>query len=79
LKKFSFVADRIRKGVNYKIWKDGFHPVELSDNKMIEQRLDYIHNNPVEEEIVVNPEDYLYSSASNYMGGSGILEVEKLM
>ena len=30
LNKFSFAANRIRKGVNYKVWKDGFHPVELN-------------------------------------------------
>ena len=35
---------------------------------MIEQRLDYIHNNPVEAGIVTLPENYLYSSAVNYAG-----------
>jgi putative transposase len=29
LKKFKFAAERIRRGVNYKVWQDGFHPVEL--------------------------------------------------
>jgi REP element-mobilizing transposase RayT len=52
LNKFSYAANRINKGVNYKVWKDGFHPVELSTTEMIEQRLNYIHNNPVEDEIV---------------------------
>jgi hypothetical protein len=35
---------------------------------MIEQRLYYIHNNPVEAGIILLPEDYLYSSAMNYAG-----------
>jgi len=30
--------------------------------------LDYIHNNPVKQGIVLSPEDYLYSSALNYAG-----------
>lgn len=60
LEKFSGAAERIKRGVNYKIWQDGFHPVELDSVKIIEQRLNYIHNNPVEEEIVENPEDYIY-------------------
>ena len=34
----------------------------------IDQRLEYIHNNPVEAGIVLSPEDYLYSSAINYAG-----------
>jgi putative transposase len=35
---------------------------------MLQQRLDYIHNNPVQAGIVMSPEDYLYSSAVNYAG-----------
>jgi putative transposase len=35
---------------------------------MIDQRLDYIHNNPVEAGIVLSAEDYLYRSAINYAG-----------
>ncbi|MBN1414820.1 MAG: transposase [Bacteroidales bacterium] len=75
LDKFSLAADRIKRGVNYKLWQDGFHPVELGSNKMIDQRLDYLHNNPVEDEIVENPEDFLYSSARNYCGMNGLIEV----
>ena len=63
LDKFSYAADRVKKGVNYKIWKDGFHPVELSSTEMIEQRINYIHHNPVADEIVFNAEEYKYSSA----------------
>jgi putative transposase len=78
LNKFSYAAGRINKGVNYKLWQDGYHPVELSTNEMKEQRLKYIHNNPVEEEIVFNAEEYKYSSAISYADGIGVLEIEKL-
>ena len=78
LNKFSFAANGIRKGVNYKVWKDGFHPVELNTTAMVEQRLDYIHNNPVEDEIVFEAEDYKYSSACIYAGRVGELEIEKI-
>ncbi|MBN2819626.1 MAG: transposase [Bacteroidales bacterium] len=78
LNKFSFAANRIKNGANYKVWKDGFHPVELSTTEMIEQRLNYIHNNPVEDEIVFNPEEYKYSSACIYAGGIGVLDMEKI-
>jgi len=33
---------------------------------------------PVEEGLVFNPEDYVYSSAVNYAGGKGLLEVTLL-
>jgi putative transposase len=49
-------------------WQQHSHPVELNTNEMIDRRLDYIHNNPVEAGIVLSAEDYLYSSAMNYAG-----------
>ena len=52
----------------YQFWVQNSHPIELSTNIMQEQRLNYIHNNPVEKGLVLQPEDYLYSSARNYAG-----------
>jgi hypothetical protein len=42
------------------------------------QKLNYIHNNPVEAGIVEKAEDYLYSSARDYEYGKkcGLPEVE---
>ena len=76
LKKFKFASDSIKRGEKYKVWKDGFHPIELSTNKMVEQRLDYVHNNPVAAGIVHSPEDYVYSSASNYQGREALIDIE---
>jgi REP element-mobilizing transposase RayT len=53
---------------NFQFWQQHNHPIELNTNEMIDQRLNYIHNNPVESGIVLSPEDYLYSSAINYAG-----------
>lgn len=78
LNRFERTAGMIKRGVNYKVWQDGFHPVELTNNKMIEQRLEYIHNNPVKEEIVINPEYYNYSSAADYSGRKGMLDIVKI-
>lgn len=78
LKKFQFAAHRIKRGTNYKVWKDGFHPVHLSSNEMIDQRLDYIHKNPVEEGIVYEPEEYVYSSAKDYAGLPGLIGLQML-
>ena len=41
----------------------------------MQQKLNYIHNNPVEEGIVFKPEDYVYSSAKDYCGEKGLLEL----
>jgi putative transposase len=45
----------------------------LSTNEMIDQRLDYIHQNPVRAGIVDTEEDYLYSSARNYADRKDVL------
>jgi len=76
IKKFAFAANRVKKGINYKVWQDGFHPVALTNNKMIDERLNYIHDNPVVEGLVYKPEHYVYSSARDYAGGKGLLQLK---
>ena len=63
---------------NYKVWQDGTHPIELDTNIMMEQRMSYLHNNPVEQSIVLRAEDYVFSSAIDYCGGKGLLYVEMI-
>jgi len=48
---------------------------ELFTIEVIGQKLNYIHQNPVEEGIVHKPEDYLYSSARNYAELESVLEI----
>lgn len=43
-----------------------FHPVILDTLEKIEQRVKYIHYNPVEAEIVFQERDYVNSSYRNY-------------
>ncbi|UKT63986.1 hypothetical protein [Pedobacter mucosus] len=47
----------------------------METNHFKEQKLSYIHNNPVEAGIVYEAEHYVYSSALNYSGGMGLVEV----
>ena len=63
------------KNKYYKFWQDGNEAKELFSNYFIDQKINYIHNNPVVAEIVKNPEDYLYSSAPNYADEKGLLDV----
>ncbi|TCL34896.1 hypothetical protein EV691_101338 [Azotobacter chroococcum] len=39
------------------------------------QKLDYIHHNPVRRGYVERPEHWRYSSARNYAGEPGLLEI----
>jgi REP-associated tyrosine transposase len=48
-------------------------------HEMIDQRLDYLHNNPLEAGFVDEPEGYLYSSARDYAGNKGLIDIELLV
>ena len=58
-------------------WIDVFtrNPIEITSNKFFIEKLEYIHNNPVEELIVERPEDYFFSSARNYAGLSNPIDI----
>ena len=60
-------------------WQQNNHPIELGREPFdIQQSLDYIHNNPVEAGILSKAEEYNYSSAMDYAGEKGLVNVEML-
>jgi REP element-mobilizing transposase RayT len=63
---------------NYQFWRQDNQPKELFTKHFSKQKMDYIHNNPVEAGIVNSAEEYLYSSARNYCGMEGLIEVNLL-
>jgi len=76
LRHFAYAGKYNPKIKNYKFWQDGLHPVELSSFKFIEQKINYVHQNPVMAGIVYRAEDYVLSSAAQYAGEyNAILEV----
>jgi hypothetical protein len=44
------------------------------EQKVIDEKIDYVHNNPVEAGLVFRAEDYLNSCAADYAGEKGILD-----
>ena len=57
------------------IWTHENHAEHIYCQKFTEQKIDYIHDNPVRAGIVTKAEDYLYSSARNYAGLESLLDV----
>ncbi len=51
----------------FQLWQQDNHPIALLTPAIAKQKLDYLHYNPVEAGFVLNPEDWKYSSARNYM------------
>lgn len=74
-------AGKFRKRIEkYHFWQDGNHAVYMDPFKpaMLPDRIHYTHYNPVAAGIVTNMEDYLHSSARDYVGGKGLVHVELL-
>ena len=61
--------------VAFQLWQQDNHPTELITPAMAWQKLNYIHDNPVRAGFVSRPEDFLYSSAGDYFGNRGLVEV----
>ncbi len=78
LYRFEFAGKFDKRIQKYRFWQDKNHPIELHNTEMIEQKTNYIHQNPVRTGIVENPEDYLYSSARNYAGLSAVIEIDMI-
>jgi len=49
------------------LWKPRFDDTIIISEKQFKIKLDYIHNNPVKAGLVRSPEDWLYSSASEWL------------
>ncbi len=72
---FAQAAQTIKRNKEYKVWQDGNHPIHLDNNNMLDERLNYLHQNPVSSGIVSNGVDYYYSSAGDYSGIKGLLDL----
>ena len=57
-------------------WQHHNKPIELWSNKVIKQKIEYIHNNPVEQGFVTDPIHWKYSSARNYSDDETVLKID---
>ncbi|MFD3002569.1 transposase [Pontibacter toksunensis] len=72
---FKYAGEASAKNEDYKFWQTGYHPVLLHNNMLMEQKLNYLHNNPVTAGFVEEPEHWHYSSAKDYSGNVGRLSI----
>jgi REP element-mobilizing transposase RayT len=79
LRLFRHAAKRQNKNGNYQVWTHENHAIEVYGNAFIQSKVEYIHNNPVRAGIVRRAEDYQYSSAGNYAGQEGLLEIIQIV
>ena len=76
LNRFEYAGRNDNKIKNFKFWQEGYDETTIYLVDFFNQKLNYIHENPVRAEIVTEPHHYLYSSALNYAGEKGLIDVE---
>ena len=75
LRKLRKAKNPLRYDSVHQLWQEGYHPKQIIGDKMMIQKIEYIHNNPVKRGFVDCPEDWKYSSARNYLGREGVIPV----
>ncbi len=75
---FEFFGNKTNRNKTFKIWTSNNHPEEIESEDFFFQKLNYIHQNPVRAGIVLNQDEYIYSSASNYAKKDSVFQIDFL-
>ena len=75
LEQLAFYKKAHKLDRSYQFWQEGVHPECIQNAAMLNQKVDYIHHNPVKRGYVELPQYWRYSSASNYFKGEGLIDV----
>ncbi len=79
LNQLEFYKLNHKKESSHQVWQESFHPKEILTDDILEQKLDYIHFNPVKRGLVIEPEHWRYSSAGFYYTGTeGVIKIDEL-
>ncbi|MEO6684097.1 MAG: hypothetical protein ABIN48_14840 [Ginsengibacter sp.] len=78
---FKDAGEKNIRNTNYQFWQQDNQPKIIYSPQFAAQKLEYIHNNPVEAGIVAKAEEYTYSSARDYYYGKqcGVIKIEWLL
>jgi len=75
LRRLEFARKAKRDDRTHQFWQEGSHPQLVESEAVLRQKLEYIHLNPVKRGFVDEPEHWRWSSARNYAGRAGMVEV----
>ena len=69
LNQLAYYCARHKTTSEHQVWQEGVHPEAILSDAIMEQKLEYLHNNPVKRGMVVAPEYWRYSSAHEWATG----------
>jgi putative transposase len=73
LNQLAYYCASHKKMSEHQVWQEGVHPQAIDSDKVMEQKLDYLHDNPVKRGFVAGPEHWRYSSAHEWLVGASPL------
>ena len=75
LEQLRFHKLKHKQDSEHQFWQEGSHPKQIQNDEMLWQKLEYVHFNPVQRGYIDDPLHWRYSSARNYAGQSGLIDV----
>ena len=75
LKALSDGKKAFKKDREHQFWQEGSHPQQIHSRKVMTQKIEYIHYNPVRRGYIDDPSHWRYSSTRNYLTGSGLIPI----
>jgi putative transposase len=73
---FGRAGKKNERNIDYQFWMQHNHPIELLSREMTLQRLNYMHQNPVEIGFIEKAEEWLHSSCGDYYGNrKGLIDL----
>ncbi len=63
---FKRAGEENNRNKDHQFWQQENHPVECNTNEVLDSRMKYLHENPVQAGLVRYEQDYVYSSAIDY-------------
>jgi putative transposase len=77
LKRFEHFSQSLKKIEKYQVWQNCSNPefVDFRQPNKVREHLTYVHENPVRDKIVFLADEYVFSSAGDYNGRKGLVNV----
>jgi len=79
LEQLAFYKKDHKKDSQHQLWQDGYQPKLILSDKMMREKIEYIHNNPIKRGYVDKDWHWRYSSARDYKGLKGLINIEKFV
>lgn len=78
MQRFEEFSKSLRRIEKFHLWQNCSSPlrIQCDQPRVLLDQIDHIHENPVREKIVEMPESYLFSSARDYIGHKGLVNVK---